>query len=138
MFICCYNCLAHGEQAEFPSAEHFNYLLDVLNNGSTSEDKLRHISTKYNDQDRYKVICIFVLLLDLNINDKNHWKVETMHKPSIFAVEGLDQVSFAHENIYWFLIWIFWLLVLTCNSQGLNLPESPFASAIGSGISTVI
>ncbi|XP_037496501.1 zinc finger CCCH domain-containing protein 18 isoform X3 [Jatropha curcas] len=62
------------EQAEFPSAERFNYLLDVLNNGSSSEEKLRHISTNYNDQD----------------------------------------------------------------SQGLNLPESPFASTIGSGISTVI
>ncbi|KAL0001500.1 hypothetical protein SO802_015281 [Lithocarpus litseifolius] len=63
------------EQAEFPSAERFNYLLDVLNNGSTSEDKVRHINTNYNDQD---------------------------------------------------------------SIQGLNLPESPFASAIGSGISTVI
>lgn len=63
------------EQAEFPSAERFNYLLDVLNNGSTSEDKVRHINTNCNDQD---------------------------------------------------------------SIQGLNLPESPFASAIGSGISTVI
>ncbi|KAH9745222.1 zinc finger CCCH domain-containing protein 18 [Citrus sinensis] len=62
------------EQGDFPSAERFNYLLDVLNNGSTSEDQVSHISTHYNDQD----------------------------------------------------------------SQGLNLPESPFASPIGSGISTVI
>uniref|UniRef100_A0A2P2JL63 Zinc finger CCCH domain-containing protein 18 isoform X4 n=1 Tax=Rhizophora mucronata TaxID=61149 RepID=A0A2P2JL63_RHIMU len=62
------------DQGDFPSAERFNYLLDVLNNGSTSEDKLRHINTKYHEQD----------------------------------------------------------------SQGLNLPESPFAAPIGSGISTVI
>ncbi|KAK9284949.1 hypothetical protein L1049_024131 [Liquidambar formosana] len=67
---------AHAvEQADFPSAERFNYLLDVLNNGSTSEDKVRHISTNYNDQE---------------------------------------------------------------STQGINLPESPFASPIGSGISTVI
>ncbi|KAE8075526.1 hypothetical protein FH972_014234 [Carpinus fangiana] len=64
-----------SEEAEFPSAEHFNYLLNVLNNGSTSEDKRRHINTNYNDQD---------------------------------------------------------------STQGLNLPESPFASAIGNGISAVI
>ncbi|XP_022771675.1 zinc finger CCCH domain-containing protein 18-like isoform X2 [Durio zibethinus] len=65
---------AYAEQADFPSAERFNYLLDVLNTGSTSEEKARHISTNYSDQD----------------------------------------------------------------SQGHNLPESPFASPIGSGISTVI
>ncbi|OMO81338.1 hypothetical protein CCACVL1_12477 [Corchorus capsularis] len=62
------------EQADFPSAERFNYLLDVLNTGSTSEDRIRHITTNYGDQD----------------------------------------------------------------SQGFNLPESPFASPIGGGISTVI
>ncbi|KAJ7964708.1 zinc finger CCCH domain-containing protein 18 [Quillaja saponaria] len=65
---------AQAEQMEFASAERFNYLLNVLNNGSTSDDKIRHINTSYNDQD----------------------------------------------------------------SQGLNLPESPFASAIGNGISTVM
>ncbi|KAE8676319.1 Zinc finger CCCH domain-containing protein 18 [Hibiscus syriacus] len=59
---------------DFPTYKRFNYLLDVLNTGSTSEDKVKNISTNYNDQD----------------------------------------------------------------SQGLNLPESPFASPIGSGISTVI
>ncbi|XP_065875491.1 zinc finger CCCH domain-containing protein 18 isoform X2 [Euphorbia lathyris] len=58
------------EQADFPSAERFNHLLDVLNN----EDKPRHITTKYTDQD----------------------------------------------------------------SQGVDLPESPFTSVIGSGISTNI
>ncbi|GMI66286.1 hypothetical protein like AT2G05160 [Hibiscus trionum] len=61
------------QAADFQTYERFNYLLDVLNTGSTSEDKVNHISTNYNDQD----------------------------------------------------------------SQGLNLPESPFASPIGSGISTV-
>ncbi|KAL5794291.1 hypothetical protein ACOSP7_002885 [Xanthoceras sorbifolium] len=66
---------ARADQAEFPSAERFNYLLDVLNNGSTSDDKIRHITTNYNDQD---------------------------------------------------------------GSQGLNLPESPFASPIRNGISTAI
>ncbi|KAJ9686868.1 hypothetical protein PVL29_015638 [Vitis rotundifolia] len=60
---------AHAEQAEFPSAERLNYLLEVLNNGSTSEDR----STNYNEQE----------------------------------------------------------------SQGLNLPESPFASPIRNSISTV-
>ncbi|XVF71745.1 hypothetical protein PTKIN_Ptkin12aG0064300 [Pterospermum kingtungense] len=66
----------YAEQANFPSAERFNYLLDVLNTGSTSEEKVRNISANYND----------------------------------------------HQE----------------SSQGLNLPESPFASPIRSGISTVI
>lgn len=66
---------AHAEQAEFPSAKEFTYLLDVLNNGSTSEGKIRHVNSNYNDQD---------------------------------------------------------------SSQGINLPESPFASPIVSGISTVM
>ncbi|XP_044492214.1 zinc finger CCCH domain-containing protein 18-like [Mangifera indica] len=66
---------ARAEEAEYLSAEQFNYLLDVLNNGSTSEDNVRHMSTDYNDQG---------------------------------------------------------------SNQGLNLPESPFASPIGSSISTVI
>ncbi|PQQ06153.1 zinc finger CCCH domain-containing protein 18 isoform X1 [Prunus yedoensis var. nudiflora] len=65
----------HAEQAEFPSAKEFTYLLDVLNNGSTSEGKIGHINGNYNDQD---------------------------------------------------------------SSQGINLPESPFASPIVSGISTVM
>ncbi|XP_062169153.1 zinc finger CCCH domain-containing protein 18-like isoform X4 [Alnus glutinosa] len=58
---------------DFPSAERFNYLLDVLNSGSASDDN-RHIDTSHTDPE----------------------------------------------------------------SQTLNLPESPFASAIASGISTVI
>ncbi|KAJ6680579.1 TRANSCRIPTION FACTOR C3H FAMILY-RELATED [Salix purpurea] len=67
---------ARAEQTDqFPSAEHFNYWFDVLNNGSTSEEKYRHIRTNCSEQD---------------------------------------------------------------SNQGVNLPESPFASAIGNGISTVI
>lgn len=62
----------HTEQAEFTSSERFHYLLDVLNN---NEDKVRHISTHFNEQD---------------------------------------------------------------SQSSLNLPESPFASTMGSGISTVI
>ncbi|PQM42662.1 zinc finger CCCH domain-containing protein 18-like isoform X1 [Prunus yedoensis var. nudiflora] len=58
----------------FPSAECFNYLFDVLNSGSTSDDKHKHIDTNYTD----------------------------------------------HE------------------SQGLNLPDSPFATSVASGISAVI
>ncbi|OVA15105.1 RNA recognition motif domain [Macleaya cordata] len=67
---------ACADHNEFPSADRFSYLLDVLNNGSTSDDKARHSNTNYNDQE---------------------------------------------------------------SSQGLNLPESPFASPIAaSSISTVI
>ncbi|XP_021815759.1 zinc finger CCCH domain-containing protein 18-like isoform X1 [Prunus avium] len=58
----------------FPSVECFNYLFDVLNSGSTSDDKHKHIDTNYTD----------------------------------------------HE------------------SQGLNLPDSPFATSVASGISAVI
>ncbi|KAK8694250.1 hypothetical protein V6N13_071804 [Hibiscus sabdariffa] len=66
---------ACADQAvDFQTYERFNYLLDVLNTGSTGEDRVNQISTNYNDQD----------------------------------------------------------------SQGLNLPESPFAPPIGSGISAVI
>nr|QEE59955.1 nucleic acid binding [Betula platyphylla] len=61
---------------DFPSAERFNYLLDVLNSGSASDDiKHRHTDASHADPE---------------------------------------------------------------SSQALNLPESPFASAIASGISTVI
>ncbi|GMY31035.1 zinc finger CCCH domain-containing protein 18-like isoform X4 [Fagus crenata] len=60
----------------FPSAERFNYLLDVLNSGSAGDDsKPGHTDTSYSDQE---------------------------------------------------------------SNQVLNLPESPFASPIASGISTVI
>ncbi|KAJ4980767.1 hypothetical protein NE237_031604 [Protea cynaroides] len=65
---------ASADHNEFPSADRFNYFFDVLNNGSTSDDKARHTSTIYTDQE----------------------------------------------------------------SQGVNLPESPFASPIASSISTVI
>lgn len=44
----------HEEQQELPSAGRFNYLLDVLNNGSgTTEETIRNIETKFNDQERY-------------------------------------------------------------------------------------
>ncbi|PIA58164.1 hypothetical protein AQUCO_00500237v1 [Aquilegia coerulea] len=66
---------AHRDHSDFQSTERFNYLFDVLNNGSTSNDKGRHANANYGDQE---------------------------------------------------------------SSQGLNLPESPFASPIGSSISTVI
>ncbi|KAF6149591.1 hypothetical protein GIB67_011200 [Kingdonia uniflora] len=65
---------ACAEHNEFPS-DRFSYLFDVLNNGSTSDDKARHSSPNYGEQE---------------------------------------------------------------SSQGLNLPESPFASPIGSSISTMI
>ncbi|XP_039010361.1 zinc finger CCCH domain-containing protein 18-like isoform X2 [Hibiscus syriacus] len=78
-FGCSMDVLKHtdagtDQAADFQTYERFNSLLDVLNTGSTREDKVNHISTNYNDQD----------------------------------------------------------------NQGLNLPESPFASPIGSGISTVM
>ncbi|XP_077221955.1 zinc finger CCCH domain-containing protein 18-like isoform X2 [Tasmannia lanceolata] len=63
-----------ADHNEFSSTDRFNYLRDVLNNGSTSDDKARHTSTNYSDQE----------------------------------------------------------------SQGINLPESPFASPIASSISSHI
>lgn len=55
---------AHEEQPDFPSAERFNYLLDVLNNGSgTTEETIKHIETKYNDQERYDEFFIFLIPL---------------------------------------------------------------------------
>jgi hypothetical protein len=60
-FLLC-NTAACAEQAEFPSAEQFNYLLDVLNNGSASEDNRRHINTNYNDQDRYEEVYFWQYL----------------------------------------------------------------------------
>ena len=48
-----YGAVSCTEQAEFPYAERFSYLLDVLSNASTSEEKEPvHISTNCNDQDR--------------------------------------------------------------------------------------
>ncbi|KAK1581399.1 hypothetical protein Q3G72_005680 [Acer saccharum] len=62
------------DHLKFPSTEHFNYLLDVLNNGSTNDDKVGHVENKFTNQESY---C-------------------------------------------------------------LNLPDSPFASPIATGISTII
>ncbi|XP_055824210.1 zinc finger CCCH domain-containing protein 18-like [Solanum dulcamara] len=64
----------HSEQLEFPSAEGFSYMLDVWNNGSTSNNKTRHVKTNHYDQE---------------------------------------------------------------SGQGLNLPDSPFASPIRNSISSV-
>ncbi|XP_060189618.1 zinc finger CCCH domain-containing protein 18 isoform X1 [Lycium barbarum] len=63
-----------SEQLEFPSVEGFTDMLDVWNNGSTTEDRTRHAKTNHCDQE---------------------------------------------------------------SGQGLNLPDSPFASPIRNGISTV-
>lgn len=43
--------LKAAEDRDFTSADRFNYLLDVMNNGSTSDDKARHVNSNYNDQD---------------------------------------------------------------------------------------
>ncbi|TXG67876.1 hypothetical protein EZV62_009151 [Acer yangbiense] len=40
------------DHLKFPSTEHFNYLLDVLNNGSTNNDKVGHVENKYTNQER--------------------------------------------------------------------------------------
>ncbi|KAL7584069.1 hypothetical protein Lser_V15G45590 [Lactuca serriola] len=63
----------HKGQMNLSSMERFGHLLDVFNNGSVGDEKIRHINTKCNDQE---------------------------------------------------------------NSQGLNLPDSPFASPLKNGIST--
>lgn len=65
---------SHAPQMNFRSTEHFNYLLDYLNNGPSNDERIRQINTKYNEE----------------------------------------------------------------SSQGLNLPDSPFAAALGGEISTVI
>lgn len=41
----------HNEQLEFPSAKGFSYVLDVWNNGSTSNNKTRHVKTNHYDQE---------------------------------------------------------------------------------------
>ncbi|KAH9804087.1 hypothetical protein WN944_002209 [Citrus x changshan-huyou] len=61
------------DHLNFPSAERIDYLIGVLNNGSTTGDRVKHVETNYTDQE----------------------------------------------------------------SEGLNLPDSPFANPIASGISTV-
>ncbi|KVI02061.1 Nucleotide-binding, alpha-beta plait, partial [Cynara cardunculus var. scolymus] len=44
----------HRGQMNFSSAEQFGHLLDVLNNGSPNDDRIRQINTKYNDQEKKK------------------------------------------------------------------------------------
>lgn len=47
--------LAYADPLNLPSAERFNYLLDVLSNGSASDDgKPRHTDT-HTDQERYEL-----------------------------------------------------------------------------------
>lgn len=41
---------AHAQQSDFPSNEHYNYLLDVLNNGAANEENIRQINTKYKEE----------------------------------------------------------------------------------------
>lgn len=38
-----------------PSSEQFTRLFDVLNSGSTSDDKFKHTDTNYTDQERYRI-----------------------------------------------------------------------------------
>lgn len=45
----------NADNFNFPSVECFNYLFDVLNSGSTSDDKHKHIDTNYTDHERYKL-----------------------------------------------------------------------------------
>lgn len=45
----------NADNFNFPSAECFNYLFDVLNSGSTSDDKHKHIDSNYTDHERYKL-----------------------------------------------------------------------------------
>lgn len=51
----------NADNFNFPSAECFNYLFDVLNSGSTSDDKHKHTDTNYTDHERYK---LYLLLLE--------------------------------------------------------------------------
>ncbi|KAM3395203.1 zinc finger CCCH domain-containing protein 18 [Capsicum galapagoense] len=41
----------HNEQLEFPSDEDFSDMLDVWNNGSTSDDETRHVEMNHYDQE---------------------------------------------------------------------------------------
>lgn len=43
----------NADHLNFPSAERIDYLLGVLNNSSTTDDKAKHVETKYTDQERY-------------------------------------------------------------------------------------
>ncbi|XP_058070693.1 zinc finger CCCH domain-containing protein 18 isoform X2 [Magnolia sinica] len=45
-----------AEDHEFPSADRFNYLFDVINNGSTSDDNAKHASSNYGDQESSQVL----------------------------------------------------------------------------------
>jgi hypothetical protein len=48
--------IAYADPLNFPSAERFNYLLDVLNSGSAGDDsKPGHTDTSYSDQERYEL-----------------------------------------------------------------------------------
>ncbi|GKV38683.1 hypothetical protein SLEP1_g46570 [Rubroshorea leprosula] len=62
------------EDQHFPSAEQFNFLLEILNSNSGSDEKIKHVEANYTDQE----------------------------------------------------------------SEGLNLPDSPFASSLASGISAIL
>lgn len=106
-FISCY-----AENFFLQSAERFDYLLNVLNSGSTSDDNPKHTDTNYTDQDRY----IF------NLSYQNATCNQTLFKL---------QYSYISDKI---CVTIF--LIKCCS--GLNLPDSPFASSIASGISAVM
>lgn len=43
----------NADRLNFPSAERIDYLIGVLNNGSTTSDRVKHVETNYTDQERY-------------------------------------------------------------------------------------
>lgn len=44
-----------ADPLNFPSAERFDYLLDVLSSGSASDDGKRRHTDTYTDQERYEL-----------------------------------------------------------------------------------
>lgn len=48
----------NADNSNFPSAECFNYLLDALNNGSTTDDKPMNTGNNYTDQERYELLLL--------------------------------------------------------------------------------
>ncbi|KAF7141660.1 hypothetical protein RHSIM_Rhsim06G0174300 [Rhododendron simsii] len=63
---------ARAEQTDFPSADHFSYMLDVLNNGSTADDKVRLINTRRDDQERLvrSEFLVLDVVLDAQVLDE--------------------------------------------------------------------
>lgn len=57
--------MVYADHLNFPSAERFGHLFDVLNNGSNAADRVKHAENNHNDQEWYENNVYFHYAINL-------------------------------------------------------------------------